>query len=99
MSLLINTKDATLKAIFWSIFKVCWRTKVTGLENLPGPNVKAVFIANHQSFLDGPMIASMLPGKRAFAVDWHLQEKWWARPFMAMIECIRIDPLNPMGTK
>jgi 1-acyl-sn-glycerol-3-phosphate acyltransferase len=37
---------ATLTTIFF------YKTKIVGWENLPGPDEGAVYVANHQSFLD-----------------------------------------------
>ncbi|CAM6065575.1 unnamed protein product [Sphagnum tenellum] len=43
---LVNKVWATLTTIFF------YKTEIVGLENLPGPDEGAVYVANHQSFLD-----------------------------------------------
>lgn len=42
----LNRIWATLTTVFF------YKTDIEGLENLPAPNEPAVYVANHQSFLD-----------------------------------------------
>lgn len=89
----------TLKSIFQRVLRACFDVKVTGLENLEKAGPRAVIVANHVSLLDGLLLAAFLPGKPLFAVDTHIAQKWWVKPFLALIEAYRIDPTRPMALK
>jgi acyl-[acyl-carrier-protein]-phospholipid O-acyltransferase/long-chain-fatty-acid--[acyl-carrier-protein] ligase len=79
--------------------KVFHGVVVTGLEHYPPPGENAVVVPNHLSFADGPLVAAFLPGDLVFAVDTGIAERWWARPFLASVEVIRVDPLNPFAVR
>jgi len=48
---------------FWAAAstKPLYNTKIEGLENLPGPKEPAIYVANHQSYLDIYTLLTMLP--------------------------------------
>jgi 1-acyl-sn-glycerol-3-phosphate acyltransferase len=56
---------ALLKVVLSSIFRVVWRPRVTGLENIPasGPVILA---SNHLSFMDSMVIPMLVPRRVAF---------------------------------
>ena len=88
-----------LKAIASWIFRLAYRVEVTGWENYRKAGDKAVVVVNHVSFLDGPLLAAFLPGRPMFAIDTHMARRWWAKPFLALIEAFPLDPTNPLATK
>lgn len=91
--------QTVLKQIFQRVLRACFDVKITGLENLELAGPRAVIVANHVSLLDGLLLATFLPGKPLFAVDRLIAEKWWVKPFLALIEAYRIDPTQPMALK
>lgn len=48
-------------SMFFPLLRIFCRSKVSGLENLRGINPPVMFIANHSSHLDTPLILSALP--------------------------------------
>ncbi|ADO76937.1 lysophospholipid acyltransferase family protein [Halanaerobium praevalens] len=50
----------TIRLFLLAIFKVFFRIKVNGKENLPDSG-KAIVLANHISLLDPPLLAAVLP--------------------------------------
>ena len=80
-------------------FRLLYRVEVKGLENYKAAGRKAVIIANHTSFLDGPLLSSFLPERASFAIDTHVSQKWWARPAFILFKMIPIDPTNPMALR
>ncbi|HLJ63219.1 MAG TPA: MFS transporter, partial [Stellaceae bacterium] len=88
-----------LKILMAGLFRLFYRVEVRGLENLAQIGERAVFVANHLSFLDGPLIAAFLPGRPAFAIDTAQAERWLFKPFLALIDAVSIDPTKPMATK
>ncbi len=88
-----------LKALASWVFRLAYRVEVTGWENYRKAGDKAVVVVNHVSFLDGPLLAAFLPGRPMFAIDTHMARRWWAKPFLALIEAFALDPTNPLATK
>lgn len=89
----------TLRAVFQWYFRRFHGVDVAGMENLPGESQRAVFVVNHQSFLDGCFVAAFLPGSPVFAVNIHTARKWWAKPLLAAVRNFPVDPANPFSTK
>jgi hypothetical protein len=59
----------------------------------------AVIAANHASFLDGLLLGAFLPGRPIFAVDTLIATRWWARPFLALVDAMPVDPTNPLSIR
>ncbi len=91
--------QSTLRAVFRWYFVTLHGMTIKGLDNLPPPDTRRVYVVNHQSFLDGCFVAAFLPGSPVFAVNVHTAQKWWARPLLAAVRTFRVDPANPYSTK
>ncbi|MCZ4280865.1 acyl-[ACP]--phospholipid O-acyltransferase [Kiloniella laminariae] len=91
--------EAPMKLLFRILLKLCFRVEVKGIENMDDLGPKAVIVVNHVSFLDGILLASFLPGRSTFAIDTHVAQRWWVKPFLAVVDAYPIDPTNPMATK
>ncbi len=89
----------TVKGCFTALFRLFFKVEVTGLENLAAVGPRAVIICNHQSYLDGALLAAFLPGRPMFAVDKTVATRWWAKPFLNLIEVFAINPAQPFQTK
>jgi acyl-[acyl-carrier-protein]-phospholipid O-acyltransferase/long-chain-fatty-acid--[acyl-carrier-protein] ligase len=81
------------------LFRLFYRVEVKGLENLRAAGRKAVIVANHSSYLDGPLLSAFLPERASFAINSHVAKTWWARPSFALFNMIPIDPTNPMALR
>ena len=51
-----------LVAIFWLLFRLLFRLRISGLENVPQGG--AIIAPNHQSFWDIPLVGLALAGRR-----------------------------------
>ena len=91
--------DELVKVLAAGLMRLLYRVEVRGLENYRAAGDRAVILANHVSFLDGALLAAFLPGKPTFAVNTHIARKWWARPFLGLVDFVALDPTNPMATK
>lgn len=91
--------DEILKG--WAITLLGWwfRVELRGRENAPKGEGPAIYVVNHVSLLDGPLLAAFLPGKPTFAVHSDVPKWWWAKPFLALVDVYPLDPTNPMATK
>lgn len=87
------------KNILRFLFKFFYRVEVKGLENYHAAGSRVLIVANHLSFLDAAMIAVFMPDKLMFAVNSHIAERWYFKPFLAMVKAFPLDPTNPMATK
>ena len=79
--------------------RLFFRAEIRGEENLPKRGEPAVVVVNHLSFLDGILLGAFLPGKPTFAINTHIAESIWIRPFLKLFETFPVDPTNPMAAK
>ncbi len=79
--------------------RLVYRVRVEGIEHARSALPKAVIAANHASFLDGLLLGAFLPGDPIFAVDTHIAKKWWARPFLFLVNALPVDPTNPLSIR
>jgi acyl-[acyl-carrier-protein]-phospholipid O-acyltransferase/long-chain-fatty-acid--[acyl-carrier-protein] ligase len=88
-----------MKALARLVFRAAYRVEVKGIENYRKLGERAVIVANHASFIDGPLLAAFLPGRPSFVIAPSIAERWWARPFLGFIEKVLIEPSKPFATK
>lgn len=81
------------------IFRLLYRVEVKGLENFKAAGRKAVIIANHTSFLDGPLLSAFMPERASFAINTHVMQSWWAKPSALLFKMIPLDPTSPMALR
>ncbi len=63
------------------IFKLFFRIKAEGAENIPKEGAYILY-ANHTSFLDGPAIAACLPRRPVFQIFYFVFGPYFFRPFV-----------------
>lgn len=88
-----------MKSLMQGILKTLYKVEVKGLENFKDAGPRAVIVCNHVSLLDAPVLAAFLPGKPMFAVNSHVANWFWVRPFLKMIDAFPLDPTNPFSLK
>ncbi|WP_425403600.1 acyl-[ACP]--phospholipid O-acyltransferase [Hwanghaeella sp.] len=91
--------DEMVKAVLKTVLKLCYRIEVTGREHYRQAGPRAVIVVNHVSFLDAVLLAVYLPVKPMFAINTHIAQAWWVKPFLAMVDAFPMDLTNPMATK
>ena len=82
-----------------ALFRVIFRLEVKGLEHLEAAGERCVIAVNHTSFLDAPVLLSVLDRKPVFAIDWQIAKAWWVRPFLSITRTYPMDPTKPMSTR
>ncbi|KPJ93923.1 MAG: acyl-phosphate glycerol 3-phosphate acyltransferase, partial [Gammaproteobacteria bacterium SG8_11] len=84
----------------WSLIKTStsWLAKLSrtpikihGLQNLPPENQACIYVANHASYLDGPIIINLLPRIVRFVAKSELKQHWTSRWFLNRIEAEYIE--------
>lgn len=91
--------ETVIKAILAAILRLLYRVEVKGVENYTAAGDRAVVVVNHVSFLDGLLLGALLPGTPMFAVDTYIARKWWAKPFLALVDIFPVDPTNSRAIK
>ncbi|RFB78429.1 acyl-[ACP]--phospholipid O-acyltransferase [Methylovirgula sp. 4M-Z18] len=81
------------------LFRICFRLEVKGLENVERAGEHVVIALNHTSFLDAPVILSILDEKPVFAIDWQIAKAWWVKPFLRVARVYPMDPTKPLSTR
>ena len=86
-----------LRSLAQWYFRLFHKAEVRGLENLPAAGERAVVVINHQSFLDGVLVAAFLPDDLVFAIDTDQARRFW---FLShVLDLLPVDPTTPMATK
>lgn len=81
------------------LFRTFYGLEVKGREHLPAPGTRAIIAPNHVSFMDGPVLNSILPAHAAFAIDTGIAQAWWVKPFLGLIKSYLLDPTRPLATR
>ena len=87
---------AAVKAALAALLRVLYRVEVRGLEHYHAAG-KAVVVVNHLSLLDTPLLAAFLPGRPALAVTADMERCWWMRPWLKLVDAVRVDPRSPLA--
>ena len=99
-SLAVESGDRpVLRLILGVILRSMYTIRLRGGEHLAAAEGNTMIVANHQSFLDGLMIAVFFPGKYSFVVNRFMSGRWWARLFLSLVDTHTMDSENPMAIK
>lgn len=90
---------ALVKSLLQGVLYTCYRLEIKGSENYRDVGEKSIIVANHLSFLDAILLSVCIPDQLCFAINTHVAQKWWIRPFLFLAETVTIDPTNPMSTR
>ncbi len=91
--------DYLFKSLLQGLFKLLYNVEVVGLDNFEKAGKRAVIVGNHVSLLDPPLLAAFLPGRPMFAVNSHVANWVWVRPFLKLVDTFPLDPTNPFSLK
>ncbi|HEY8580381.1 MAG TPA: MFS transporter, partial [Beijerinckiaceae bacterium] len=81
------------------LFRALFRLEVKGYENLEAAGERCVIAVNHLSFLDAPVVLSIMDRKPVSAIDWQSAKAWWVKPFLGIARTYPMDPTKPMSTR
>jgi acyl-[acyl-carrier-protein]-phospholipid O-acyltransferase/long-chain-fatty-acid--[acyl-carrier-protein] ligase len=80
-------------------FRVFHRLQVDGLENYLAAGDRVVIVANHQSYLDAPLLAAVLPDRPSFAIHTAQAARWYFKPFLAIVDTFQVNVQSPYAVK
>jgi len=90
---------ALVRAIVAWLLQMFYRVEVTGLKNVREAGDRVLIVSNHQSFLDGALIAAYVPEDLTFAVNTFVTKDRFLKFFLSMARHVPIDPTNPLSTR
>ena len=89
--------QTVFRTLFRWYFRLFHETRVTGLDNLAQAGERSILVINHQSFLDGCLVAALLPGDLVFAIDTEQARRFWFLRYV--IDIFPVDPSSPMAIR
>ena len=81
--------DSLMRLLLWLLTKTIYRIRVEGRDNIPEKG-GALFVCNHVSFVDGPLLMASTDRKIRFIMDKSYYELWWIKPLGEMLGLISI---------
>jgi acyl-[acyl-carrier-protein]-phospholipid O-acyltransferase/long-chain-fatty-acid--[acyl-carrier-protein] ligase len=90
---------AMAKAFIAWLLDLFYHVEILGLENYRKAGDRVLIVANHQSFLDAPLIAAYVPDKLTFAIDTHIAKQGIIRFFLSLAETFPLDPTKPFSMR
>ncbi|NVK41230.1 MAG: acyl-[ACP]--phospholipid O-acyltransferase [Oceanospirillaceae bacterium] len=81
------------------VFKTLFKVEVHGASNFQKAGDRAVIVANHVSWLDGPLMAAFGPEDALFPINTFVFKKWWGGLSRKFANMIPVDPSSPYATK
>jgi len=94
----VSTKllESVLRPILRRVVGLLFRVEVTGKISALGAQ-RLLIIANHQSFLDGLILALFLPLDPVFVIHTHVAENPWFRLALNLVDFLTVDPHQPLS--
>ncbi|MEQ1485963.1 AMP-binding protein [Methyloglobulus sp.] len=88
-----------LRCVVGFIVKILYRVEITGMENYDKAGKRVLIVANHTSFLDPLLLWVFLPTDITFAINTHISQRWWLRPFLGLSKVFPMNPTHPISLK
>lgn len=85
-----------IAALIRLLFRIFFGVRIHG--QFPKSS-RLLIVANHESFIDGVLLAAFLPGKPVFVVHSWVKRYIWFKPFLAMVDHLAVDPTHPLAMK
>ncbi len=86
----VKVPDILLRFKIRFLFGTFYRLRVIGLENVPRKG-GGLFVCNHQSFLDGAIMAAAVHRPVRFLMSDAYYNRWWIWPFAKLTNTIPIS--------
>jgi acyl-[acyl-carrier-protein]-phospholipid O-acyltransferase / long-chain-fatty-acid--[acyl-carrier-protein] ligase len=81
--------DSLIRLLLWLLTKTIYRIRVEGRDYIPEKG-GALFVCNHVSFADAPLLMASTDRKIHFIMDKSYYELWWIKPFTKILGLIPI---------
>ncbi|MGR9085747.1 MAG: AMP-binding protein [Gammaproteobacteria bacterium] len=87
------------KRVLAFVLTCLYRIDIVGFENYRAAGKRVLIVANHTSFLDPLLLWVFLPDEITFAINTHISQRWWLRPFLGLSQVFPMDPTHPISLK
>lgn len=81
------------------LLTLIYQVEVKGMAHYHQAGQRILIVANHTSFLDPLLLGVFLPDDITFAINTHIAQKWWLKPFLGLAKVFRMDPTHPLSLK
>lgn len=81
--------DSLVRLLLWFLTKTIYRIRVEGRDHIPEKG-GALFVCNHVSFVDAPVLMASTDRKIRFIMDKSYYELWWIKPFANIVGLIPV---------
>ncbi len=91
-----------IKPLVRFLLRLVFRVRVVGRfepVQRDGQAEPLLIIANHESFLDGVVLALCLPADPVFVVHTHVAENRWFRLGLRLVDYLTVDPTSPLAMR
>lgn len=88
-----------LKKFLSGLLTLVYQVEVKGLDHYHQAGKRVLIIANHTSFLDPLLLGVFLPDDITFAINTHIAQRWWLKPFLGLSQVFPMDPTQPLSLK
>jgi len=88
-----------LKKLLHWLLAFIYNIEVKGMDNYHNAGKRVLIIANHTSFLDPLLLGVFLPDDITFAINTHISQRWWLKPFLGLSHVFPMDPTQPLSLK
>ena len=88
-----------MKTLLRLLLSLLYRVQVSGMEHYRAAGERVLIVANHTSFLDAALLVAFLPHRLTFAINSHIAQRWWVRPFLTLVHALPMDPTSPYSTR
>ena len=78
-----------LKLLLRRLLTLLFRVKVEGLDHYHQAGQRVLIVANHVSYLDPLLLGVFLPDDITFAINTHIAQRWWLKPFLGLSKVFR----------
>jgi acyl-[acyl-carrier-protein]-phospholipid O-acyltransferase/long-chain-fatty-acid--[acyl-carrier-protein] ligase len=90
---------SALRTVLSVLLRTIYRMEVKGAENFTKAGPNPIVALNHVSFLDAAVALSLMDKEPVFAIDYHIAQRWWVKPFLKLTRAMPLDPSKPMATR
>ena len=88
-----------IKNLLRRVLKALYKVELEGLDHLNQAGKRVLILPNHTSFLDALLLGVFLPGELTFAVNTHVAQNRFLKPFFKLVQIFPMDPTNPLAIK
>ncbi|MFC5067048.1 AMP-binding protein [Flaviflagellibacter deserti] len=80
-------------------FRLVYRLKINGLDNLKSAGPAPLIVLNHASFLDAPLAWALFGPDTSFAIDRLIAQDPKFAPLIKFARAFRVDPVYPVPVR